>query len=70
MKNNAAPIALAHRGQIQARQPRAAQDIHIEEVLPVGIADVLERSHLEDAQVIHQNVDLRVHLHQFLSHCA
>jgi hypothetical protein len=41
-------------------------DIDIEESLPVGVGDVLERPHFEDPEVIDQNVDMRVRLQQFL----
>ncbi len=65
-ENDAAPIAFAHRREIQPREPRAAQHVHIEESLPVGVGNLLERLDLEDTEVVHQNIDDRMLAHQGL----
>jgi hypothetical protein len=49
-----------------ARQAHVAHDVGIEEPLPLGIIDLRERLDAEDAEVIDQDIHLRLCLREML----
>jgi hypothetical protein len=50
---------LFHRRQIEPREPHAAQHIGFEKPDPIGVGNGFERFRLEDAEVVHQDLDIR-----------
>ena len=55
-ENDAAPVALHHRRQIVTRQPDAAHDVDVEEVLPVAIRNLGKGFRLEDTDIVDQDI--------------
>ena len=58
-EDDAAPAALRHAGRIVAGEAHAAQDVGLEEVLPFGVGDLEDGLAAVDAEVVHQDVELR-----------
>lgn len=56
-EDDAAPVADFHGRQQRARHAHAAHDVDVEEVLPLAVVDLLERTRIENAAVVHQNID-------------
>src|SRR4051812_21993985 len=56
-KNDATPVFLFHRHKVVAAQPNAAHHIHVEELPPVVIGNLVESLRLEDTQIVNENVD-------------
>src|SRR5947208_11109172 len=58
-EDDAPPIPLPHGTDVMAAQPHTAQHVHFEEAAPIVVGDLFERLGLEDAKIVHQNVDGR-----------
>jgi hypothetical protein len=65
-KDDTPPIVRQHARQIMARQAHVAHDVDIEEPLPLGIIDLRERLGAEDAEVLDQDIHLRLCLREML----
>ncbi len=48
------------RGQIVPAQAHAAEHVDLEEAKPIGIRNLLEGFGLEDAEIVDQDLDVRV----------
>ena len=59
-------LARSHRRQHQAREPHAAQHVDLEEAAPVVVGNLLERLGFEDAEVVDEDLDARVAVHDVL----
>ena len=55
-EEDAAPVAIDHAGEIVAGEARAAHHIHLEDMMPVGVADVGEVLRFVDAQIVDEDV--------------
>ena len=59
-ENNAAPVTFAERGDVVTRQAHAAHDIDVEQFLPFGVGQRLERlAHIHRAEIVDENIDFR-----------
>ena len=57
--NGAAPAAPGHARRIVAREAHTAHDVDLEEALPLGVVDLESRAAPIDAEVVHQDVEVR-----------
>jgi hypothetical protein len=53
-----APAAVAHPGQVVAREPDAGQHVDLPVALPRGVVDLQHRDRAEDAEVVDEDVDV------------
>jgi hypothetical protein len=49
-----------HVGQVETREPDAAQHVDLEEATPTLVRDLFKGFRLEDAHVVHENLDARM----------
>ena len=59
-EDHAPPVAREHPAHVLACQSHAAHDVHVPHVLPAGIGDVEKRLRFERANIVHQDVDIRM----------
>ena len=57
-EDDAAPVRAPHRRQIEPREAHPAEHVRLEEADPFGVGNVFERFRLEDAKIVHQNLDV------------
>ena len=56
--NRSAPTAFGHAREIHADKPHCRKDIHFEIGAPLLVGDLAGRYRAEDAEVVHQDVDV------------
>src|SRR5439155_8667927 len=56
-EDNTPPVLLHHGTDIMAAQPDSAQYVHLEQAAPIVVGDLFKRLRLEDAKIVHQDVD-------------
>ena len=59
-ENDPTPIAATHAGKEGTRQSYARQDVYIKETAPVVVGNFFEGLGLEDAEIIDQDVNVRI----------